>query len=100
MKKINSIDYGAKAIGIGAVFLIGIPILLTVCNKIVNSPVFQTIRIISLISGAVILAGFGLLLLTELRQDRLINKYYEKNPLADKTPQEILDEHRHFRKER
>lgn len=62
MKKINSIDYGAKVIGIGLIFL------------------------------AVIEIGFGCHLAIELRQDKLIDRYYSEHPSSTKTPQEILNE--------
>lgn len=94
MKKINSIDYGGKVIGIGLVFLALIPALLYVLNRLFASPVVQTLLYISLVIGAMIEAGFGFVLLIELRQDRIIGKYYMNNPESVKTPQQILDERR------
>ena len=94
MKKINSIDYGGKVIGIGLVFLALIPALLYGLNRLFVSPVVQTLMYISLVIGVVIEAGFGFVLLIEIRQDRIIGKYYESNPESRKTPQQILDERR------
>ncbi len=94
MKKINSIDYGGKVIGIGLVFLALIPVVLYALNSFLGSPLVHTLMIISLIIGAVIEVGFGCVLLIELRQDRIISKHYESNPESVKTPQQILDERR------
>ena len=92
MKKINSIDYGGNVIGIGLVFLALIPVVLYVLNSFLGSSLVQTLMYISLGIGAVIEAGFGCVLLIELRQDRIISKHYESNPESAKTPQQILDE--------
>lgn len=72
MKKINSIDYGGKVIGTGLVFLVAIPAMLYVLNCFLHSPVIQTLMTVSLMIGAIIEAGFGCVLLIELRQDRII----------------------------
>lgn len=94
MKKINSIDYGGKVIGIGLVFLVLIPALLYVLSRFLISPVIQTLIYGSLCIGAVIEAGFGCVLLIELRQDRIISEHYENNPESEETPQQILDDRR------
>ena len=94
MKKINSIDYGGKVIGIGAVFLIVIPAALHFINKALGSSVIDVILYACIGIGIAIEAGFFILLLTELRQDRIINRYYQDNPASLKTPQQILDERR------
>ena len=92
MKKINSIDYGGKVIGIGLVFLIVIPVLLYVLNLYLNSYVIQVVLFVSMGIGFIMEAGYSCLLTIELRQDRLINEYYKENPTSTKTPQQILDE--------
>lgn len=94
MKKINSIDYGGKVIGTGLVFLVAIPAMLYVLNCFLHSPVIQTLMTVSLMIGAIIEAGFGCVLLIELRQDRIIRQYYEANPSSKRTPQQILDSRR------
>ena len=92
MKKINSIDYGGKVIGIGLVFLIVIPVLLYILNLYLNSYVIQVVLFVSMGIGFIMEAGYSCLLTIELRQDRLINEYYKENPTSTKTPQQILDE--------
>ncbi len=92
MKKINSIDYGGKVIGIGLVFLIVIPVLLYILNLYLNSYVIRVVLFVSMGIGFIMEAGYSCLLTIELRQDRLINEYYKENPTSTKTPQQILDE--------
>ena len=94
MKKINSIDYGGKAIGIGLAFLMAIPAMLYVLNRFLHLSVIQTLMTVSLMIGAIIEAGFGCVLLIELRQDRIIRQCYEANPSSKRTSQQILDSHR------
>lgn len=92
MKKINSIDYGGKVIGIGLVFLIVIPVLLYILNLYLNSYVIQVVLFVSMGIGFIMEVGYSCLLTIELRQDRLINEYYKENLTSTKTPQQILDE--------
>lgn len=94
MKKINSIDYGGKFIGIGAVFLIALPAVLSFLMNGPHAAVLRVIRLAFITIGGMIEIGFFVLLGIELHQDRIIAEYYEKNPASLKTPQQILDERR------
>lgn len=92
MKKINSIDYGAKVIGIGLIFLAVIPIVFYIVNCFLSLSAIRIVIFISMGIGAVIEIGFGCHLAIELRQDKLIDRYYSEHPSSTKTPQEILNE--------
>lgn len=94
MKKINSINYGGKVIGIGLIFVLIIPVVLFFLNLIVKSHVIQVIQIISIVIGLLIEVAFFIHLAIELKQDRIINKYYCNNPSSNMTPQQILDGHK------
>lgn len=94
MKKINSINYGGKVIGIGLLFLVIIPVALFLLNVILKLHVIQVIQIISIVIGLMIEVAFFIHLGIELRQDRIINNYYCNNPSSNMTPQQILDEHK------
>lgn len=93
MKKINSINYGGKVIGIGLIFLLLIPSTLYFLNLIVNCQLVQVIQIISAGIGMTIEVSFFIHLVIELRQDRIINQYYCNNPSSNVNPQQILDEY-------
>lgn len=92
MKKINSNDYGATVIGIGLLFLLFIPAILFLLNKIVNSYIVTVMIYISIGIGAIIELAFWCHLSIELKQDKKISEYYEEHPDSTKTPQEILDD--------
>lgn len=92
VKKINSINYGGRVIGTGLVFLTILPIGLYLINKVINSDVILIIQIISIAVGLIIEFVFGCILVIELRQDKIINDYYQKNPSSEKTPQQVLDD--------
>lgn len=100
MKKIDSIDYGGKVIGIGLIFLVGIPGILFFINRVCNNGIIHFLIWTSLVIGVIIEIGFGCFLGIELRQDRIIGRYYEKHPSSQKTSQDILDEHRRMFKKR
>lgn len=93
MKKINSIDYGGRIIGIGSVFLFAIPVALHYLNIMLCSKAISIISCTSVIIGALIEIGFFILLFIELWQDRIIDSYYQNNPLSLITPQQVLDEY-------
>lgn len=79
MKKINSIDYGGKVIGIGCVFALGIPTILLVINQVVALKLISILAIVSAAIGGIILAGFFIHLAIELRQDKKIDAYYSRH---------------------
>lgn len=129
MKKINSINYGGKVLGIGCVFLLIIPGVLYLVQKLYESKIIYVMKVASTIVGAIIIFGFFIHLAIELQQDKKIDAYYTKHKnvkikiddrnyecgacgnrevkmqstyceicgckfedIADKTPQEIVDE--------
>lgn len=77
MKKINSIGYGGKVIGIGALLLVVIPLILKIASYLTRRLVFPLLSKISVCCGAVILVGFAILLAIELHQDKRLNNYYK-----------------------
>lgn len=79
MKKINSINYGGKIIGVGFMIMFVIPGMLMLINTILNSDVILVLSRLSFLIGAVILICFTVHLLIELRQDKKIDKYYSKH---------------------
>lgn len=79
MKKINSIDYGAKVIGIGLLLMLILPGLLLGINIFLESTYVLFGALFLFLAGAAILIGFAVLLLIELRQDKKIDTYYSKH---------------------
>ena len=79
MKKINSIDYGVKVIGIGCVFWLGIPAVLLLINQVVALKLISILAIVSAAIGGIILVGFFIHLAIELRQDKKIDAYYSRH---------------------
>lgn len=77
MKKINSIDYGGKVIGLGIffTFIISSVIYILPLNK--STRIFSVLFKLSFGVGIVILAGFSLWLIIELHQDKRLEIYYE-----------------------
>lgn len=98
MKKINSIHYGPRVIGIGAVFLAVIPAAVCLLNRVLGGAVPDAIMYVSVGIGALMMIAFFCLLAIELRQDRIIERYYQANPSGAKEPQQILDERRKKRR--
>lgn len=88
MKKINSIGYADKIIGLATLFLILIPLLLYLAHSFFELSILLLLLKVSLGIGGVIIIFLTILLVIELRQDKKINKYYEDNknikiPLED-----------------
>ncbi len=79
MKKINSIDYGGKIIGIGLVIGLLIPGILLLINKIAENQRITVVAIALTAVGALILVGFLIHLFIELKQDKKINQYYSEH---------------------
>ncbi len=79
VKKINSIDYGGKVIGIGCVFALGIPAVLLCINQIAQLNCVLMLAIGSAVIGGIILVGFFIHLAIELRQDKKIDAYYSRH---------------------
>lgn len=79
VKKINSIDYGGKVIGIGCVFALGIPTILLIINQVVTLKLISILAIGSAVIGGIILVGFFIHLAIELRQDKKIDAYYSRH---------------------
>lgn len=92
LKKINSNSYGGQIIGIGLVFLLIIPIGLGLLNTMLKLQFIKGVIVFSAVVGALIELFVILMLMIELRQDRIIDTYYSANPSSEKTPQEIIDE--------
>lgn len=79
MKKINSIDYGGKVIGIGLLIMLILPGMLLGINAFLNYQYVFMIAGFLFLTGAAILICFAVLLLIELRQDKKIDTYYSKH---------------------
>lgn len=78
MKKINSIDYGGKVIGLGIIFAVILPALLWLLDRVIKYNISILIKI-SIIIGLLILAIFFIHLMIELYQDHKIDKYYDSH---------------------
>ena len=74
MKKINSIGYAHKILGLAALFLAGIPAFCYLLLCLFHIGVFSVIMRISFGIGLLILVFFAVLLTIELNQDKAINK--------------------------
>ncbi len=90
MKKINSIDYGGKVIGIGLIIGLLIPGILLLLNRGKDNMGITALAIILAAVGVMIISGFMIYLCVELKQDKKINQYYSEHknvkiPLADGT---------------
>ena len=79
MKKINSINYGGKIIGIGLMIMFVIPEMLILINTILNCDAILLISKLLYIIGFFILICFAVHLFIELHQDKKIDKYYSKH---------------------
>lgn len=79
MKKINSIDYGAKVIGIGLLLMLILPGLLLGINIFLESTYVLFGALFLFMAGAAILIGFSVVLLIEFGQDKKIDTYYSKH---------------------
>ena len=79
IKKINSIDYGGKVIGIGLIFMLLISGLLLLLYRILVYEFLNIIAKVSFVIGLLILLFFSCLLMVELRQDKKLDQYYSKH---------------------
>lgn len=79
MKKINSINYGGKVLGIGCVFLFLVPGVLCLIQQLYESRILYTMTVVSAIAGGIIVLGFFIHLAIELQQDKKIGTYYTKH---------------------
>lgn len=79
MKKINSIDYGGKIIGIGLIIGLLLPGILALVNRYLENRGLTMLAIILAAVGALIIVGFFVHLCVELKQDKKINQYYSKH---------------------
>ena len=76
MKKINSIHFGGRVIGIGLAVMLPIPGVLLGINRFLHHRWLEILAGGCFVLGAVILLGFALILRTELKQDKKIERYY------------------------
>lgn len=76
MKKINSINYGGKVLGLGCFLAFVIPAAGWLGTLAWNSKFLHFVSIISGMIGIVILVLFFIHLMIELHQDRKIDRYY------------------------
>lgn len=79
MKKINSIDYGGKIIGIGLIIGLLLPGILALVNRYLENRGLTMLAIILAAVGALIILLFLIHLYVELKQDKKINKYYSEH---------------------
>lgn len=79
MKKINSIHYGGGVIGIGLVCMLMIPGILLGINTFWDCRYIAIIANIFFVIGAILLAGFGVVLLIEFHQDKRLDIYYSRH---------------------
>lgn len=78
MKKINSINFGAKMILTGLIFLIPLTLIFKILENITKNTLFFYIKGISFAIGIIIEVVFAIILIIELNQDRRINKNIPK----------------------
>lgn len=78
MKKINSINYGGKVIGIGLLIMLIIPGILHVLNTFFECYFVSVIVKLLFMTGAGILICLAGLLMIEFWQDKRIDKYYSR----------------------
>ena len=76
MKKINSIGYAHKIIGLALLFLVAAPLFCYLLSLIFQAALFITLIHMSLGIGLLISIFFAGLLAIELRQDKKINRQY------------------------
>lgn len=79
MKKINSINYGGKVIGVGLMSMLIVPGILQGLNTFFECYYISVIEKLLFVLGAAILICFVGLLLIEFRQDKRIDKYYSEH---------------------
>lgn len=79
MKKINSIGYGGKVIGIGLLNVLVMPGILAGVNRWFDCHYISFVANVLLVVGSSILICFFLLLIIELRQDKKIDQYYSQH---------------------
>lgn len=75
MKKINSISYGGKTIGCGLIFLMLIPLLSFLLQKLFHCMVLFCVIRISIALGLAIECIFAIVLLVEFCQDKKVDRY-------------------------
>lgn len=79
MKKINSINYGGKVIGVGLMSMLIVPSILQWLNTFFECYYISVIANFLFMVGAGILIFFAGLLLIEFQQDKRIDKYYSEH---------------------
>jgi hypothetical protein len=79
MKKIDSIHYGGRVIGIGLVLLVLIPAVLLIVGRISHLDVLSLVAYFSMVVGALIEVLFFVFLLIESRQDKKIDAYVQSH---------------------
>jgi hypothetical protein len=79
MKKINSIFYGSHIICLGLIFLIPIPLLLCFIKRYIFSIILSYVIGASIVIGIIVEFAFGIILIIELHQDEIIQKYCQNN---------------------
>lgn len=77
MKKINSIEYGGKILGVAMIFALVIPGAMRLVLLVYETAVLAICAKISLGIGIVIALSFCALLAIEFHQDKEQNLYYE-----------------------
>lgn len=78
MKKINSIGYAHKIIGLAILFLVVIPLCFYYLFLMFHVELFSTLICISIGIGLIITFFFIVLLIVELKQDKNIDRKYIK----------------------
>lgn len=79
IKKINSIHYGGKVIGMGLTMMLLIPGILLWLNTFCECRITVILAKILFVIGGLLLGGFACLLFVELRQDNEIDKFFAKH---------------------
>lgn len=79
MKKINSIDYGGKIIGIGLIIGLLLPGILALVNRYLENRGLTMLATILAAVGVLIILLFFIHLCVELKQDKKINQYYSEH---------------------
>lgn len=79
MRRINSIHYGSRVIGIGLIFLGLLPLALWGVNQWLQNEALITTAYVSMIIGAAIEIFFFIFLIIESKQDKKIDADYQRH---------------------
>lgn len=79
MKKINSIHFGLQALCLLVLFIIIIPLLLTIAGRIWAVPLVSLLRTVSWVIGGFLFLGLSVVWVIECKQDKRLNTLHLSN---------------------